>query len=263
MPTPIGLGQTPMIQGIVPYGAGSVGVVRSTPRMRSGLSGLSDLSGPKAKKPSAGATAVAGTLAGAATPVVAALVTGTAVSATSAGAGGAAAVAIAGATSLSVPVAGWIVGGGLLVAAGVVTLVSMFRTKGRKKALEEAAKMGEGGKAFAREYVRLSTKKPETVKRIAEDYERKIAKKKAGKRKDVLVDKFNAALAVLGSQLTSAAVPLVKNEPQTTPIVVEERGALGDAVNAVTTDWRIAAGLGLGVLVVGGGVFAYTRRGRR
>lgn len=279
-PTSIGLGQTPQIHGVPVYGFGS----RGSPGALDGLGNLAGpLSGPRndanKRKPSAGATKAAGTVASAGGATLAWVASGGAAAAAGAaggtaagaGAGAAAATAIAGATSLTIPVAGLIVGGALLATAGVIVLVSMFRSKGRKAALAEAAKMGPGGMAFAKEYVRLSKLKPEVVAKEQRKLADKVAKLQAKgkldrKRGDKIVDRLNAANVIVGSQQAAPNQPLVAGESSTVPSVVAQRGVVGDtlanAQAAIAGDWKVAAGVGVGVVVVGGVALTLYRRRR-
>lgn len=187
-----------------------------------------------------------------------AALTGTATGASTAAAG---LLSAAGASSL-VPVAGWVVAGGLLAAAGVALLVSRFRDKGRREALAFAESLGEGGKAFAREYARNADKSDAKIQSEIVTLRGKIAAKQAkdrrlfkraqDRREATLVDQLNANLVILGLRAQAPTTPVIAAEPATS--AVQADAGLSDGA-------KVAIGLG-GVALVGLLAYSITSRSR-
>lgn len=147
--------------------------------------------------------------------------------AASAGAGGAAATGAvaglmtAGGASLTVPVAGWIVGGALLTAAAVTAITLAVRKKNRRQAEAIAATYGEQGKVFIREYFALMKKSPAYVAGRVVDLEADVAKlspRRSDKKRERLTDKLNAARMVLLCQVAQPAEPMAADEPSSSPV---------------------------------------------
>ena len=167
--------------------------------------------------------------------------------------------------------AGWIVAGGLVAAAGVILLVDTFRKKGAKAAKQEALSRGYP-MDFANEYAKLATASLSTVEKRKSRATSDFAKRKADLKKaedrlkakpnsktrkraverekkklGQVVDVYNAASVVLGLKVTTPSEPLIAGDVQTVPEVVQERGALGDAW------WDLTQGT-TGMYLLGGAV---------
>ncbi len=128
----------------------------------------------------------------------------------------------AGAAVSTIPVAGWIVGGGLLTAAGIVGIVMAFRKKGRKPAMAAAQKLGVGGIAFAKEYASLVGKPLYKVERRMRVLEKKANNRKNPKRRNVAMDRLNAARMVISMKVgTPSGTQLDRGSPSSTPAAAE------------------------------------------
>lgn len=178
---------------------------------------------------------------------------------TGAGAATGAATAVSGilgaaGVSASVPVAGWIVAGGLLATAGIVSLVYHFKNKGRREAMAYAETLGEGGKAFAREYADHVDKSPAKIQKRMQALEKKISRKEGRDwrvfarfrdwRIRTLVDRLNADTVILAMQQAQPEQPIVAGEPASVPVVAQASGGV--------PSWAAPA-----VLVAGGGAALY------
>lgn len=146
---------------------------------------------------------------------------------TVAGAGAVAGILTAAGVSVSVPVAGWIVAGGLLLTAGIVAIVSKYANKGRRAAMAQAEALGEGGKAFAREFADYADKSTEKLQKRKMSLEARIAAKRAAdgplgllrdKRIRQLIDRLNADIVLLAMRQAQVAAPAIAAEPTTVPI---------------------------------------------
>lgn len=166
--------------------------------------------------------AVAATIAS--TGVTAA--TAAAAGGTVAGAGAVAGILTAAGISVSVPVAGWIVAGGLLVTAGIVAIVSKYANQGRRAAMAQAEALGEGGKAFAREFADNADKSTEKLQKRRASLLSRIAAKRAAdgplgvlrdKRIRQLVDRANATTVLLAMREAQVQAPAIAAEPATIP----------------------------------------------
>lgn len=166
--------------------------------------------------------AVAATIAS--TGVTAA--TAAAAGGTVAGAGAVAGILTAAGISVSVPVAGWIVAGGLLVTAGIVAIVSKYANQGRRAAMAQAEALGEGGKAFAREFADHADKSTEKLQKRRASLMARIAAKRAAdgplgvlrdKRIRQLIDRANANTVLLAMREAQVQAPAIAAEPATIP----------------------------------------------
>ena len=188
--------------------------------------------------------------------------------------------------SATVPVAGWIVAGGLLATAGIIVLVKAYKNSGRAEAKKQAEKMGEGGKAFAREFARNSNKSRAKInkditklrEKIAkkESKDRKLGQKRREKRLTTLADQLNANLVLLAMRDAKSKAPAIKDEvdtiPTETPIqeTPEEQVAEATGANWLTETGEIAgvdvpnwALLGGGVLLASGVAYGLYRVGKK
>lgn len=153
--------------------------------------------------------------------------------ATAVGAGGAAATLAPGAAAVStllvgaagsagVPVAGWVVAGGLLAAAGITAIVLAVRKKNRRQAEQVAAQYGEQGKAFVKAYFRLSEKKDaDEVAGWLVDKDKELAGLPSGRRdkkRERLLDEINAGRMVLIGMVGAPTQPLVGEEQRSIPV---------------------------------------------
>ena len=137
----------------------------------------------------------------------------------------------AGASS-TVPFAGWIAAGALVTAAGVTAIVSKSATLGRKLALIYAEKhFGPEGLAFAKEYANASQKDTAKIQSRIISLQSSITRLQGRQRLSVrrlvrigrLKDKLNANLVILEQRAyVPEAVPIA-GEPETLPVVVEQR----------------------------------------
>lgn len=124
---------------------------------------------------------------------------------------------------LTVPIAGWIVGSGLIALGGTLAIVAALRKDGKRRA-EHVAKelgLGEVGRLFANEYVRLSKLPTSKVKSRITELEGQIRKLSAQKKPPVKViadknDKLNAAKLIY----------LFKTQKPQEPTVAPEGGGL-------------------------------------
>lgn len=188
----------------------------------------------------------------------------------------------AAAASGTVPVAGWIVAGGLVAAAGVVLLVDTFRKKGTKAARQLAIDQGYD-LDFANEYAKLSVSKLAKAQdaqvkwrlKVVDQQEavrkatRKLSEKNTNSRRKSLqnakqklgkfIDKLNAANIVVGLKTTVPEEPAVAGETQSIPVVAEERGVVGDALETAKSNPYAVAGAVAATLLLGVAV-AYRSR---
>jgi hypothetical protein len=193
-----------------------------------------------------------------------------------------------GAVASAIPVAGWIVAGGLVATAGIIVLVDTFRRKGVRAARQVAIDKGYN-LTFAKEYGKMSSAKLQVVKRHADRWERKIEKERKDVRKakekhdkkpnskrrkknykrqkrqlQEDIDRLNAAKIVIGLKTTAPNEPTIAGMASTAPIVVEERGIAGDAVEWVKSDTgMIVVGSSLALLLTVGTLSTVKRRRRR
>jgi hypothetical protein len=168
---------------------------------------------------------------------------------TAGAAGGAGAISgILGAAGVSatVPIAGWIVAGGLLTAAAITGIVIAVRKKGRKAATAYAESLGAGGKAFISEFAANADKPTPKVKKQQEALAARIAGAKArgwSKREATLADRYNANAVLLAMRQAQPAQPAIAGEQSTVPVVVEAQSG-GDS------DMLLVGGvLGLAALI--------------
>jgi len=190
---------------------------------------------------------------------------------------------VAGTALSAVPVAGWIVAGGLIAAAGIIVLVDILRKKGTKAARAEALAKGYP-QDFANEYAKLSTGKVTATRKAVDKWRRKITAERADvrdaranlakkpnskQRKNKYekqlrqlqsdIDRLNAAQIVLGLQVTLPDEPVVAGVAQSVPVTAEERGAVGDAVEWAKSDGAVAVTAAVVSLVVVAGAVRYAR----
>lgn len=188
----------------------------------------------------------------------------------------------AAAAGSTVPVAGWIVAGGLVVTAGVVLLVDTFRKKGVAAARAEAAAKGYP-QAFVVEYGKNATSKVQTVQRrkktLAErvkaeqadvdkakarldkkpgDKSRKKAYQRQKRQLQEDIDRFNAASVVLGLKQTLPSDPVIAGMASTIPDQIEERGTFGDLVAGEYAGPLVLLASGAGAIAL----FAWMRPNR-
>lgn len=141
------------------------------------------------------------------------------------GAGAVSGILSAAGVSATVPVAGWIVAGGLLTAAAITGIVAAVRKKGRKWATEYAESLGAGGKAFISEFGANADKPIAKIKKEQEKLAARIAAAKLrgwSKREATLADRYNANLVLLGMRQARPAEPVIPGERSTIPAVTEQ-----------------------------------------
>lgn len=195
----------------------------------------------------------------------------------------AAATGLVGAAGVSatVPIAGWIIGGGLVAAAGVILLVDAFRKKGVKAAKMEAIAKGYP-LDFANEYAKLATGTIRAVEKAKDKWAKKVRKeqedvRKAKQRLDAKpnsksrknryerqkrqlqkdIDRYNAASVVEGLKKTVPSEAVIAGVQASVPTETEKRGAVANAV------WEITSGdtgkILLGVGAAGAAAYIGTR----
>lgn len=147
--------------------------------------------------------------------------------------GSAAVSSILGAAGVSatVPVAGWIVAGGLLATAGVVAILQHFLNAGRQAAMMEALKWGQGGIDFAREFADHADKDVNRLLRRQVYLRGRLAAKLAAtgrfgqrlrqQRADTLMDRLNANTVLLAMRASAPPqVPAIAGDPKSTTAAV-------------------------------------------
>lgn len=204
-----------------------------------------------AQPPSSGSVSKAaqGVLWSAGTSAAAAAATGSTV----AGATAVSSMLAAAGVSVTVPVAGWIVAGGLLTAAGTVAIVRKFFNEGRTAAINEALRFGEGGIDFAREFADYANKPTAKLQQRQTQLRSRIASKQAAtrsvgaklraRRLDVLVDRLNANTILLAMRQGQVTQPAVAGDAATVPVVAA-------AQPDTTVDPMIWVAVGVGVLTL-------------
>lgn len=182
--------------------------------------------------------------AGSATTAALGTSLGTALGLSTAGAGagiGGATASILGAAgvSVSVPVAGWIAAGVLAGTAATIAIVRAARSKGRREMEKIAARHGESGKMFAREYLQASKK---SLEKNTKDLNKltnqlramkgKRATKARTKSAAKIMEKQRALSIVMGTQIqpSERQKPMIAGDRKTSPIVAEQ-----------STDWETYA----------------------